>query len=103
MDWNEKVRVLMENKNMTQKDLSLKSGITESSISRYLRGNKHPRMDILVNLAKALEVETNYLLDDNEKLDSAYNTISTAIARNGKDLTDDERRKLVLLLLGGKE
>lgn len=100
MTWKEKVTKLMNEQNITQKQLSQLSGITESSISRYLHSNQRPRMDIVVNVAKALHVETEYLLDEEEKSESAYNAISTAIARKGNELTAEEKNQLVLLLLG---
>ena len=56
MNWKEKVIELMTTKNITQKDLSRLSGITETSISRYLNGSQRPRIDVLLNFAKALEV-----------------------------------------------
>jgi len=100
MSWKEKVLNLMEQRNITQKELSHLSNITESSISRYLRSDQRPRLDIVVNIAKALNVETNYLLDENERTDSAYNTISTAVARYGNELTAEEKNKLIALILG---
>ena len=100
MSWKEKVIALMVQRNITQKELSRLSGITESSISRYLRSDQRPRLDVVVNLAKALNVETNYLLDETESADSAYNTISTAVARYGNELTAEEKNKLIALILG---
>lgn len=100
MSWKEKVLDLMEKRNITQKELSRLSGITESSISRYLRNDQRPRLDIVVNIARALNVETNYLLDETENSDSAYNTISTAVARYGNELTAEEKNKLIALILG---
>ncbi len=85
---------------MTQKQLAELSGITESSISRYLHNTKRPRMDIIVNIAKALNVETEYLLDEEEKCESAYNTIATAIARKGNELTAEEKNSLIAILIG---
>jgi predicted transcriptional regulator len=67
MSWKEKVFELMKKRNLTQKDLARLSGITESSVSRYLRSNQRPRLDIVVNFAKALNVETTYLLDEEDK------------------------------------
>ena len=58
MTWREKVSQLMNERNINQKQLSQLSGITESSISRYLHSSQRPRMDIVVNIAKALHVET---------------------------------------------
>ncbi len=90
----------MEERHMTQKQLAELSGITESSISRYLHNTKRPRMDIIVNIAKALNVETEYLLDEEEKCESAYNTIATAIARKGNELTAEEKNSLIAILIG---
>lgn len=100
MSWKDKVNMLMSQRGITQKELSRLSGITESSISRYLHSNKRPRLDIVVNIAKALNVETNYLLDEEDKTVSAYNTISTAVARYGNELTAEEKTKLIALILG---
>lgn len=102
MMWREKVTNLMSERGINQKQLSQLSGITESSISRYLHSSQRPRMDVVVNIAKALHVETEYLLDDDEKSVSAYNSIATAIARKGKDLTAEEKNELIALILGAK-
>lgn len=101
MSWNEKVLKLMKEQNFSQKQLSQESGITESSLSRYLHSDKRPRMDIVVNVAKALHVETSFLLDENEKSESAYNYIATAVARKGNELTAEEKNRLIALILGG--
>ncbi len=100
MAWNDKVKKLMQERHINQKQLSHLSGITESSISRYLHLNKRPRMDVVVNIAKALQVDTEYLLDEDEHTESAFTTISTAIARKGGELTAEEKNQLISLLLG---
>lgn len=102
MEWKDKVTRLMDERNITQKQLSKLSGITESSISRYLHNDQRPRMDIVVNIAKALQVETDYFLDDEEKGKTAYSAISTAIARKGSELTAEEKNELIALLLSSK-
>lgn len=101
MSWREKVQSLMAKRNLTQKDLARLSGLTESSVSRYLHCNQRPRLDIVVNIAKALNVETNYLLDDEDKSISAYNAVSTAVARYGGELSADEKNRLISLILNG--
>lgn len=103
MSWEEKVKNLMIERGINQKQLSQLSGITESSVSRYLRSERRPRLDIVVNFAKVFGVATNYLLDDGEASEvSAYDTISTAIARKGGELTAEEKNGLIALLLGRK-
>ena len=104
MTWQEKVKKLMKERDINQKKLSQLSGITESSISRYLHYDRRPRMDIVVNFAKAFGVTTDYLLNDGEETaETAYEAISTAIARKGSELTSEEKNQLVLLLLGRSE
>ena len=100
MAWNDKVKQLLDSKNWDQKKLSEKSGITESSVSRYLRGDRQPRMDIIVNFAKALDVTTEFLLEDDEECNlNPYAEIATAIARNGSELSPTDKNKLIALLL----
>lgn len=101
MNWKEKVSELMTTKNLTQKDLSRLSGITETSISRYLNGSQRPRIDVLLNFAKALDVNVEYLLEEERfTQESSFTTIATAIARNGSNLTIEEQNKLIALILG---
>lgn len=101
MRWKEKVIELMTTKNMNQKDLSKLSGITETSISRYLNGTQRPRIDVLLNFARALEVNVEYLLEEDKvEQESNYTAIATAIARNGNNLTVEEQNKLIALILG---
>lgn len=102
MTWKEKVTNLMAERGINQKQLSQLSGITESSISRYLHSSQRPRMDIVVNIAKALHVETEYLLEDEERCDSAYNSIATTIARKGNELTPEEKNQLIALIIGAR-
>lgn len=104
MRWQDKVKQLMEVKGINQKKLSQLSGITEPSVSRYLKGDRTARMDIIINFAKALEVTTEYLLNDDEETDlQPYTEIATAIARNGNALTAEEKNKLIALILGSGE
>lgn len=103
MTWQEKIKSLMAERSINQKQLAQLSGVTESSVSRYLTSERRPRLDIVVNFAKALGVTTDYLLDDGEEsASSAFETISTAIARKGGDLTPEEKNELIALLIGRK-
>ncbi len=98
--WNERVLQLMKQKGVTQKELSRRSGIAESSVSRYLHTETAPKFDIIVKFAKALEVEVGCLIEEADKSESAYKTIATAIAQRGDKLTAEEKNKLIALILG---
>lgn len=104
MTWQEKVKQLMQEQNINQKQLSQLSGITEASVSRYLKNERTARIDIVVNFAKALNVTTEYLLNDDDETElEPYTEIATAIARNGGELTAEEKNKLIALILGSGE
>ncbi|MBQ9046674.1 MAG: helix-turn-helix transcriptional regulator [Solobacterium sp.] len=100
--WVEKVKKAMTEKGMNQKELAKYSGITEPSVSRYLKGERTPRIDIITNFAKVLDLDINELLDTHS-VHSAYEDISIAIARRGNELNEEEKNKLILLLKNGKE
>ncbi|SCX24059.1 Helix-turn-helix [Ruminococcaceae bacterium P7] len=104
MTWQEKVKQLMQEQNINQKQLSQRSGITEASVSRYLKSERTARIDIIVNFAKALNVTTEYLLNEDDETElEPYTEIATAIARNGGELTAEEKNKLIALILGSGE
>jgi len=100
MTWRAKVLEEMKKKNIGQKDLAKLSGITESSVSRYLHSDKMPRLDVIINFAKALNLKTEYLLDEDDQAVSSFANIATAVARYGNDLTPDEKNRLIALILG---
>ena len=104
MTWQEKVKQLMQEQNINQKQVSQRSGITEASVSRYLKSERTARIDIIVNFAKALNVTTEYLLNEDDETElEPYTEIATAIARNGGELTAEEKNKLIALILGSGE
>lgn len=103
MEWSEKVKRMMADRNMNQKELSEKSGITRASICRYLQGKRRPRIDVVVNFAKALGVEPEELLDENEAVLSPMEAIKMCLARNGGELTDEEKKELAEMIMGKED
>ena len=57
--FGENVKYYRNIANLTQQELSEKIGRTEESISNIERGISTPKIDILIDLAKALKVEIN--------------------------------------------
>ena len=99
--FKEKVKELMNQQNITQKELAELSGITEASVSRYLSGERTPRIDIVINFAKDLKVDSSYLIYNDDELrekEEAFTQCHTMLARNKKDLSLEERNKLIALL-----
>ena len=64
-----RIRTMRNRKGMTQKQLAERSNITVAAISRYENGLRCPMSDILANIARALNISTDYLLMGEEKPD----------------------------------
>lgn len=57
-----RLSMMLEEKNMTQRKLSELIGVSEVTISRYLNGSRSPKADIIIDIANALDVSVDYLL-----------------------------------------
>lgn len=65
--FSNRIKTILKEKNMTQKQLAEKTGITEVSISRYVNGDRAPKGPAIIEIAKALGVDAGYLLDFERK------------------------------------
>lgn len=62
-----RLTLLMEEKDLTQTELAAKVGITNVTISRYLSGERKPRIEIVTKLAEELNTTVDYLLGSERK------------------------------------
>lgn len=92
----QRMKELISQKGISQKQLAKISGLTESTISHYVRGERVPRGVNLIKIAKALDTTTDYLLGNEENEDFDY--VKSLIARNSSRMTNDEKTTLVKLL-----
>ncbi|MBR2556555.1 MAG: helix-turn-helix transcriptional regulator [Aeriscardovia sp.] len=99
MTWVDTVKSAMEKQGINQKELAKRTGITESSVCRYLKGDRKPRIDIVINFARELGLNVSELLELDGN-NSAYSDIALVIARRGGELTDEEVNSLVQMLRG---
>ena len=99
-----RIKMMLAQKNMTQKALAEKAGCTEAAISLYIKGNRIPRANILSRIALALGTTSDYLAEgipttQDEELEHA----AKLIARNVNQLSREGRRELIRILIGGDE
>ena len=92
----QRMKELISKKGISQKQLAKISGLTESTISHYVRGERIPRGVNLIKIAKALDTTTDYLLGNEENED--FDFVKSLIARNSSRMTNDEKTTLVKLL-----
>ena len=82
-----KIKILRENKGLSQKALADKLGITRSSVNAWEQGISVPSTQYILELANLFEVSTDYLL--NFKNDKAINI----------DGLNDKEVKIILELI----
>ena len=96
-----RISELLNQYGLSQRELADKVGVTEVSMSRYIRGERTPRGPILANIAAALHTTPEYLMDLEADEDSelVYYRTQRAIARNAKNWTQKQKADLVTALL----
>lgn len=99
MNIGEKIQDLMKKSNLNQKELAEKINITEAAMSKYIKNERTPRVDVLLNLSKELGVDIEYFLG--EKV-SDFAGLKSMVARQAKKLTVKEKMELMELLTSNK-
>ncbi|MCY6354343.1 helix-turn-helix domain-containing protein [Clostridium sp. ZS2-4] len=97
------IKTLREKYNLSQEQLSKKTGISRSNIGKIEKNQISPSVDALVNLANFFEVSTDVLLNENnfEDIDIKTDVLSEEekniiyLIRN----VSDEDKKLILKFL----
>lgn len=64
MTFGQKVKLRREELDYTQRELAQKVRTTQPYISRLERGSFNPSMQMIVKIASALRISTDYLLFD---------------------------------------
>lgn len=83
MTFKDKLRLLLENKGITQKKLAEDLHIAPSTMGGYARGASEPDFEMLKRIANYFSVSTDYLLD--------FSKYSNPNTPKGKvDIMDDE-------------
>ena len=68
MGYADKLKKLCALRGLDQSTLASRVGLTKSSISRILNGAQEPKLSVAFELAKALGVTLNYLVDESLEL-----------------------------------
>ena len=61
---------MMQERKVTQRELSEMTGLAESTISKYINGTNMPKAASIVNIAIALDCTTDELIHFGEMIDS---------------------------------
>lgn len=56
-----RIERLLTERDMSQRQLALRAGLTESSVTHYIHGGRMPRFDAIERMSKVLGVPAPYL------------------------------------------
>lgn len=59
---NKRLKFMLDNLGISQKEFALMTGLTEAAVSRYMSGDRLPNAATLINIANATRVSPNWLL-----------------------------------------
>lgn len=98
---------LRTGKGYSQGELSELLEISRSAVSMYENGNREPDFHMLEKIAALFEVDVNHLLGcapspKSETLqfhEPTYEELQSLIARNGKNLTIEQKQDIIRTLL----
>lgn len=98
-----KLSILLEEKNITQRELAEKINVTEVTISRYLSGERSPRIEIVSKIAEFFGVTIDSLLGKEETSSVDTNDEKLmAFWEEYKDLEDADKNILHATLMAIK-
>ena len=62
---SEKIKEVIKKKELSQKEVALKAGVSEEQVSRLMNGKNEPLFVTIVKLAEALEIPMEALFNEN--------------------------------------
>ncbi len=89
-----RIKELISAKGITLKDLAVISGISQSNLSNYLKGNISPTLDTLSKIANALNVEIVDLFKEQQDLSFYVKLNDNYIEINKNDIVNIINKKI---------
>lgn len=96
--FGKRVVLLLDEIGYTQREFATMIGVSEGALSRYLKDEREPKLEVIANMATALNTTTDYLLSGKEDKESFEETYRL-VARGTSTMTDEEKTKLIKVLL----
>ena len=88
------LRLLRNEKGMSQQELADALGISKSSINMYERGERQPNFEVLEAIADFFNVDIDYLLGRSNKTTKIINPQTIAAHFDGNEYTEEELSKI---------
>ncbi len=94
----EKIAEYKKKLGITTEELSKRSGVPYGTLIKILSGQtKDPKLETLKSIARVLNCTLDDF-DDIERDEPTYDEVEQLIARNGKNMSKEQRLRLIQLL-----
>lgn len=112
--FGERLKIALQNKDISQLKLSKELGYTQQAINRWCNNITEPDNNTIVKIANYLGISTDYLLGNDDKL-SEYETelkeievmrqllIKNGFMQSDEDLTNEELDRLMKFVNANKD
>lgn len=97
----ERIVTLLKEKHISQKDLAMMIGVTESALSRYINNEREPKLEVLANLATALDTTVDYLMVG-AKAKTDFDEIYRLVARSSYTLSETQKMQIIEAVMRNK-
>ena len=94
----DRILSLFKQSGYSQKELASLVGVTEAAMSRYLKNEREPKIEVVANLATALNTTVDYLVNGRSE-SNTFDEVYHLVSRSTVTMTPDEKMKLMKLLL----
>ena len=88
------LKLLRNERQLSQQELADALGISKSSINMYERGERQPNFEVLETIADYFNVDIDYLLGRTSKTTKVINPITLAAHFDGNEYTEDELNRI---------
>ena len=94
----ERIAQLLKESGYTQKEFALMCGVTEAAMCRYLKNEREPKIEVVANMATALNTTVEYLITGNKEK-SGFEDLYSLVARSTITMSAEEKVRLIKLLM----
>lgn len=109
-DFGSRLKSLLENNDISQKDFAEKLEITEATLSRYINNLIVPKIEVVAKMAKLLGVTIDYLIGNDKELSETEEMdilrkllVKKGFMSNEEEMTDKELDNAMKFLANNKE
>ena len=96
--FGERVLGLLKEIGYTQREFADMIGVSEGALSRYLQDEREPKMEMIANMATALNTTTDYLLTGKTD-ENSFEETYRLVARGTLSMSDEQKASLISVLL----